>query len=104
MCGGFIAAARLIQIEDRVGIEHAQSCGILRREIDMPFRGSRRGEKDSLLPDELAMDWLNGGEPLRHNTLILATLPFLQFEKEPNFKPSDYRTRKGLMSYRGKLD
>jgi len=66
MRSGFVSAAGEIEIDDGVGIEHAERCHISRREIDATFAGGRGIEKDVLPLDELAMFRRNGAEVFPH--------------------------------------
>ena len=63
---GFVAAAGAIEIDDAIGIEHAEAIGRARRDVDMPRRRGGSGEEDALAPNKIAMLLLEGGKALGH--------------------------------------
>jgi hypothetical protein len=67
VCGGFVAAASAVEVNDGVWVEDAKSGHISRRDVDAACRGSGGIEKNVLALDELAMGWFNGRELLAHN-------------------------------------
>jgi hypothetical protein len=71
----FIAAAGEIEIDDRVGVDHAQTVEALRRQIDM--RARRRGsrEEHALALDEGAMFFFESWKLFGHDVAPIVCRP-----------------------------